>query len=59
MEGRDRPHPLDLVNMAARLRQGLAEKRLGWAIAEQQQPPGLGEPDMLPRDLRACLSLGR
>ena len=38
MEGGDGPHALDLVDMAARLRQRLAEQRLRRPVAEQQQP---------------------
>ena len=40
MEGRDCAHALDLVDMAARLRERLAEQRLRRTIAEQQQTLG-------------------
>ena len=53
MEGCDRPDALDLVGMAARLRQGFSEQSLGRPIAQQQQPLGLGEPDVRARDFRA------
>ena len=57
MEGRDGAHAFDFVNMAAGLGERFAEQRLGRAVAEQQQPLGLGERDVLARDLGASLAL--
>src|SRR5205085_4733617 len=57
MKSRDGPYALDLVNVTAGLREPLSEKRHARAISKQQQPLGLGQANMLTRELSACRSL--
>ena len=59
MEGGDGAHALDLVNMTSGLGERLANKGLGWAVAEQQQAPGLGKLNVPPRNLGAGFAVGR
>ena len=58
MERRHRPHPFDLVNMAARLRKRFAEECLGRSVTEQQQSLGLRQSDMATSDLSAGFPIG-
>ena len=57
MEGGNGPYTLDLVNMAPRLGQRLAQQRLRRAVAEQQEPLGAGKLDVLASNLGARLAV--
>src|SRR5687768_17578664 len=57
MEGRDGAHPFDLVDMATRLRERLAEQRSRRSFAKQKQPLRLGKANVPPSDLGALLAV--
>ena len=58
MEGGDGAHAFDLVDVAARLGDRLAEQRRGDAIAEQKQPLRLDELDVGTGKVGAGLPVG-
>jgi hypothetical protein len=58
MEGRDGANALDLMEMAAGLGKRLAEQGLRRAITEQEQAPGLCEPNVIASDFSAGFALG-
>src|SRR5690242_11803204 len=57
MEGCDRAHAFNLVDVPARLDEALAEKRHTGSIAEQEQAFRLDQRDLPPGDLGAGLPI--
>ena len=59
VEGRYGAYAFNLMNMAPRRGEGLADQRPGRCVAKQQEPLWLGQRDMTASDCGARFNFGR